>query len=309
MLTTQHTTTPDSGAHERMTGVVIKKITGQYTLRTAEGIWICDARNAVDLAVGDEALIQPLDGGRASILARLPRRNALARRSAGWKPGKHAAGQTLAANLDLLAAVFPAAPAPRWGLLDRLLVSAEACEIPALICITKLDLADDLAEIEPVLQDYRAIGYPVTLTSAASGAGLDELRRALGGGVCALIGKSGVGKTSLLNALQPGLGLRVQALSRATQKGLHTTTHVEMFDLGGAHLVDTPGLREFGLWEIDAEALAWGFPEMRPYLGACKFGASCRHDEEPGCAVRAAVMAGAISPRRYRSFQTLQRGE
>ncbi|HVF25761.1 MAG TPA: ribosome small subunit-dependent GTPase A, partial [Anaerolineales bacterium] len=125
-----------------------------------------------------------------------------------------------------------------------------------------------------------------------------------------LVGKSGVGKTSLLNAIQPGLGLRVKAVSQGEQgKGRHTTTHLEMFSLEfGGSLVDTPGIREFGLWEIAGEELAYLFPEMAGYVGQCKFGLSCRHDREPGCAIRGAVMAGNVSPHRYKSYMNL-RGE
>ena len=123
-----------------------------------------------------------------------------------------------------------------------------------------------------------------------------------------LIGKSGVGKTSLLNAIQPDLGLRVKEVSRGELgKGRHTTTHLEMFglDFGGA-LVDTPGMREFGLWDVNGEDLALFFPEMAAYVGQCKFGLSCHHDAEPGCAIRKAVMAGKISPYRYKSFLNLR---
>ena len=124
-----------------------------------------------------------------------------------------------------------------------------------------------------------------------------------------MVGKSGVGKTSLLNAIQPGLGMRVKAVGDGELgKGRHTTTHLEMFELdfGGA-LVDTPGIREFGLWNIPADELAYLFPEMAEYVGQCKFGLSCRHDQEPGCAIRKAVMEEAISPCRYQSYMNLRR--
>jgi ribosome biogenesis GTPase len=134
----------------------------------------------------------------------------------------------------------------------------------------------------------------------------------LSGKLSVLVGKSGVGKTSLLNALQPGLGLRVNAVSQVTGKGKHTTTHLEMFSLSGngfngaGAIVDTPGVREFGPWNVDEEDLALFFPEMRPFVGRCKFGLDCRHDEEPGCAIRKAVLAGQVSPRRYHNLLTLQ---
>ena len=140
-------------------------------------------------------------------------------------------------------------------------------------------------------------------TSALSGAGLDDLRAALRGRVSVLLGKSGVGKTSLLNALEPGLGQRVAEVSRATGKGRHTTSQVELFPLAmGGAIIDTPGTREFGLWAIDAGELALLFPEMRPWVGHCRFGLDCRHDEEPGCAIRKAVTLGQISPFRYQSY-------
>jgi ribosome biogenesis GTPase len=269
-----------------------------------------------DLAVGDRVAVQLLDDERGRIVTALARRNALARRGAGSAFGRHVNAQVIAANLDRVVAVMAASqPAPKWNLLDRYLVSAEAAGIPALICITKADLARQASpnqgrlpdDAQAALDNYRRIGYPVIVTSAAGGQGLDELRQALSAGTSALIGKSGVGKTSLLNALQPGLGLRVKAVSDATEKGRHTTTHLELFPLeSGGGVVDTPGMREFGLWQVDESDLALYFPEMRPYIGQCRFGLNCRHDEEPGCAVRRAVMDGAIDPRRYRSFQRLR---
>jgi ribosome biogenesis GTPase len=227
-------------------------------------------------------------------------------------PSAHAHEQVIAANIDQAAAVFSAAqPAPKWGMLDRYLVSAEAAGIPALILITKLDLAqhDGVtdAELEQALQIYRQVGYTVLLTSSQTRLGLDALRTALDGRSTILLGKSGVGKTSLLNALQPGLGLRVSQVSQATGKGRHTTTHQELFHLeSGGTIIDTPGVREFGLWEIDGSDLASYFPEMRPWLGRCRFGMDCRHDSEPGCVIRQAVLDQQIHPMRYQSYQRLR---
>ena len=265
------------------------------------------------LAVGDRVRLAAGSNGTGQIVEILPRRNRLARRSAVPMPGAHPFEQVIAANVDLIVPVFAAAdPAPKWNLLDRYLVSAESLEIPCLVCITKLDLAqapgdgsldEDLAA---VVTEYSRIGYPVQLTSANANTGIAELREALSGRVSVLVGKSGVGKTSLLNALQPGLGLRVSAVNPVTGKGRHTTSSAEMFsfDSGGA-IVDTPGVREFGLWDVDQDDLALFFPEMRPFLGRCRFGLDCRHADEPGCAVRRAVMAGQVSPRRYQSFMRL----
>ncbi len=267
------------------------------------------------VAVGDRVRLVEESRDRGQIVEILPRANRLARRSAVAMPGAHAFEQVIAANVDLVVPVFAAAdPAPHWNLLDRYLVSAESLELPSLVCITKQDLAETLTgngstddELAEAVEEYRRIGYRVLLTSARTGAGLDELRQALNGQVSVMVGKSGVGKTSLLNALQPGLGLRVNEVNPVTGKGRHTTSSTEMFMLNsGGALVDTPGVREFGLWDVDQDDLALFFPEMRPYIGRCRFGLDCQHEDEPGCALRKAVMAGQVSPRRYQSFLRLK---
>jgi ribosome biogenesis GTPase / thiamine phosphate phosphatase len=233
----------------------------------------------------------------------LPRRNSLARRAAGAQPLE----QVIVANVDQVVAVVAAAhPAPTWGMLDRHLAAAESLGLSALICMTKLDLAD-AAALDDEVETYRQIGYPVILTSAQTGAGMELLAAALKDRISVLVGKSGVGKTSLLNVLQPGLGLRVSEVSQQTDKGRHTTTSLELFALeAGGGIVDTPGMREFGLWDLQGAELAEMFREMRPYLGRCRFGADCRHGHEPGCAIREAAERGAISPRRYQSYLRIQ---
>ena len=237
----------------------------------------------------------------------LPRASKLSRPTP--VPGARVFEQVIVSNVDLVLPVFSvASPAPKWGLLDRYLIAAEAAELPSLIVVNKLDLAWKNPAFDEEIEVYRRIGYPVLPVSAATGEGIEELKCQLQGKLSVLVGKSGVGKTSLLNAIQPGLGLRVKAVSDGELgKGRHTTTHFEMFELdfGGA-LVDTPGIREFGLWDIPAEELAYLFPEMADHVGRCKFGLSCRHDREPGCAIRTAVMAGEISPYRYQSYMRLR---
>ena len=270
------------------------------------------AERADPVVVGDQVQFIDAQDGSGMIVEILPRHTQLARRSAVPMPSAHPYEQVIAANVDQVVPVLAAAhPKPKWHLLDRYLVSAEAASLPALICITKLDLAQDCSQpIDPALleslQIYREIGYPLVLTSALTGEGVNQLKQALQGRTSVFLGKSGVGKTSLLNTLQPDLGLRVKEVSQVTGKGKHTTTHLEMFPLefGGA-IIDTPGIREFGLWDVDERDLAFFFPEMSSYLGHCKFGLDCRHDEEPGCQIRAAVSAGAISPYRYQSYMRL----
>ena len=155
-----------------------------------------------------------------------------------------------------------------------------------------------------MIADYKQIGYQVILTSAKTGQGMDQFHDFLKDKSSVLLGKSGVGKTSLLNSLQPGLGERVREVSDfGKQKGRHTTTHQEMFALdSGGYIIDTPGIRELGLWDIYPHELAGFFLEIAPFLGYCRFGMDCSHDEEPGCAVRKAVMTGHVSPRRYQSY-------
>jgi ribosome biogenesis GTPase len=265
------------------------------------------------LVVGDVVRLEQSPGGPAFIHEVLPRRNQLSRRSAVPMPSAYAPEQVIAANVDQVVPVFAAAnPTPKWNMLDRYLALAESLDLPALIVITKLDLAQDADgaisdELLEAAESYRRIGYPLLLTSAVTGQGLDEFRQALQPGLSVLLGKSGVGKTALLNALQPGLGLRVNEVSQSTGKGKHTTTHLEIFSLdSGGALVDTPGVREFGLWDMDQEELAYFYREMRPFIGRCRFGLGCAHVEEPGCAIRKAVTGGLISPQRYQRYLRLK---
>ncbi len=254
------------------------------------------------VAIGDRvSFVDTLDGG-GLIVEVLPRRNRLARRAAGRKLLE----QVIVANVDYVVPVFAAAqPEPKWNLLDRYLASAESLELDSLVCITKIDLSHDGWDFRAEVETYRRAGYQVVLTSVVSGEGIQELKEALQGKLSVLVGKSGVGKTSLLNALQPDLGLRVSQISRATGKGRHTTSNLAMFALDvGGYVVDTPGMREFGLWQVDEDPVLY-FPEMRRYVGQCRFGLDCRHEQEPGCAVRAAVQRGEISARRYKSMLRL----
>ncbi|MCS7154744.1 MAG: ribosome small subunit-dependent GTPase A [Bacteroidota bacterium] len=274
---------------------------GRVRARIRGRFRIGDRTEIHPVVVGDEVRVRLEPDGTGLILERLPRRNQLVRRAAG---GQNLA-QVLVANVDLAICV-QSVHQPRFnpGFLDRFLVAAESYGIPGALCVNKIDLAQkrDWRWLEPLLRVYAALGYPVVRTSAHTGEGLAELRALLSGRVCVFSGPSGVGKSSLLNALQPGLKLRVGEVSPATEKGRHTTTFVALYrlDLGG-YVVDTPGLREFGLWNISPEELGHYFPEMRSLLGACRFH-NCTHAHEPGCAVREAVARGAIAPWRYESY-------
>jgi ribosome biogenesis GTPase len=243
-------------------------------------------------------LIRPLDDQFALVDEVLPRRTELARGAAGGVKLK----QVIAANLDQLVAVFAyQQPAPSAARLDRLLLIAEQAGIAPLIVVNKADLAGDPRDAAATFDLYRQLGYAVLLTSAVTGQGLEELRARLIGRISAFVGASGVGKSTLLNALQPGLRLRAAEVSK-TGKGRHTTTAADLLPLtGGGYLADTPGLKEIALWGVTADDLAELFPEFRPHLGQCRF-ARCTHRGEPDCAIRAAVDAGEIAPSRYDSY-------
>lgn len=262
------------------------------------------------VAIGDRVAFVDAQDGTGVIHEILPRDNKLVRRSAVPMPTAHPFEQIIVTNLDQVAPILSAAqPEPKWNLLDRYLVSAESAGLPALVVVTKMDLLSEQERLgmDRELEVYRRAGYPVVKTSVVKMEGLEALRGCLQRKMTVFMGKSGVGKTTLLNAIQPGLGLRVNEVNEKTGKGKHTTTHLEMFPLEfGGSIVDTPGMREFGMWEVDGSDMADLFPEIRPWIGRCRFGLDCIHDHEPGCAVRQAVMQGAISERRYRSYLQLR---
>lgn len=262
-------------------------------------------------AVGDFVRVEQAGGGYV-IVEVLPRKSALVRRAAGSLGSAGAGGaaiirkQVMIANIDQVVIVLAAArPDPNLAMLDRFLVVVEANDLQALIVINKMDLVPG-EEIEPLFKPYEAAGYPVHYTSVKAGEGLDELRTALQGKESAFIGPSGVGKSSLLNTLYPGLNLKIGQVSEAYGKGRHTTVGGLLIKLpDGAQVADTAGLREVGLWLIPPDEMPYCFPEFRPHLGHCRF-SDCAHLAEPGCAIRAAVEHGEIAPSRYESYVKLR---
>lgn len=265
-----------------------------------------EANDSVDpVAIGDRVLFrQPEADSIGMITEVLPRRNELSRLAAGPVPVE----QVIVANVDQVILVFSVRnPKPKWNLLDRYLAAAEAAGIPPLICLTKWDLARGKDGLDGIIDLYQGLGYPMLKTSVIDGLGIMDLRERMTGMLSVLVGKSGVGKTSLLNALEPGLGLRVNEVSQATDKGVHTTSHLELYPFAGGGIVDTPGMREFALWFDAARGgLADLFVEMRPHIGACRFGLDCSHSHEPDCAIKEAVEDGTISQLRYESYLRLR---
>ena len=257
-------------------------------------------------AVGDRVQVSCQSEGSGSIESIEPRTRALVRLDP--RP-QGVYQQVLLANPDQALFVFACArPSPHLRMLDRFLVIAEKQGLPAIIVANKIDLVGR-EQAEEIFGFYPAIGYRVLYACAKSGEGVDELRALLIGKESALAGPSGVGKSSLLNAVQPGLGLAVREISEAFQKGRHTTTVRQLFPLdGGGYVADMPGMRSLALWDTEPEELDGYFPELAPLVAKCQFN-DCNHKSEPGCAVRAAVEAGTVHPQRYESYLRLRAGE
>jgi ribosome biogenesis GTPase len=292
----------------RAHGIVLRGTGGVWQVRTDTGETLAaslrgrlkQAENE-KLAVGDDVILERGERDDAwAIVEILPRRSQLARRAPGGGPGE----RVVAANLDQVVVVFAIAePEPHVRMLDRFLVIAEANDLPSRVVVNKIELAGDA---RARFAQYEGIGYPVHYTSVRRGDGLPALKEALRGRVSALTGPSGVGKSSLLNAMFPGLNLRVGEISRSVMKGRHTTVGADLHPLPeSGYVVDTPGLREVGVWGLDAREVDRCFPEMRPLLEQCRFG-DCTHRVEPGCAVRAGVEGGEVSRDRYESYLKLR---
>ena len=264
---------------------------------------VAAAAQTLKLAVGDEVLLERDERGDAWAIADiLPRRSRLARRAPGGGHGE----RIVAANVDQVVIVFAAAkPEPHPRMLDRFLVIAESNDLAARVVINKVDLAG-MDATRARFADYVRAGYPLHLTSVRAGEGLEELRAAIEGRSSVFTGPSGVGKSSLLNALFPGLDLRVGEISESVNKGRHTTVGGYAHPLpSGGYVLDTPGLREVGLWAVPGEHLDDCFPELRALRDKCRF-ADCAHDVEPGCAVREALARGELSAARFDSYRRLR---
>jgi ribosome biogenesis GTPase len=280
----------------------VKTDTGEYFCRLRGRLKQEDAEGDI-IAVGDWVDISPHADGSGVVLDVHPRKSAISRLRSGIKKDFR---QIIIANPDLMVIVFACAnPDPHLRMLDRFLVIAEKVQVPAVIVANKVDLVTQ-SEAESIFGVYLALGYPVLYTSAKTGQGLKALGATLKDRISVLTGPSGVGKSSLLNCIQPDLGLHVRAISEATFKGRHTTQVRELFPLEmGGYVADTPGIRSLALWDTEPEELDAYFVEMRNLVAECKF-SDCTHTHEPGCAVREAVESGKISKERYHSYLRLR---
>lgn len=295
-------------------GLIIRAQSGFFTVETGEGPFVCQLRGRLkrgprtgDLtAIGDRVRIAVQEDGSGMIEEVEERKQAIVRLDPRPQ-GEYQ--QILLTNADQAVFVYACArPQPKLRMLDRFLVIAEKQEIPAVIVANKVDLVGPEAA-EDIFSMYAELGYPVIYTSAKTGQGVEDLHATLTGKISALAGPSGVGKSSLLNAIQPGLGLEVDEVSQAMNKGVHTTVVRQLFPLaGGGYVADTPGWKSLALWDTEPEEIDGYFPELRELVPHCQF-SDCTHTHEPGCAVLEAVEKGSVHPDRYDSYLRLRAGE
>ena len=293
------------GAESR--GLVISHFGQQLDIEALEGeakgqLFRCFQRSNLEpLVTGDEVIWQAGEP-MGVVVAGLPRRSILKR------PSKSGELKPVASNIDLIIIVVASQPEPHFNLIDRYLVAAELTGIKPLLLLNKADLLDatNSSGLLDMLALYKSIGYDTLLVSSKSHEGLGELINMLADKTSVFVGQSGVGKSALVNALLPGIDTLEGALSEAESKGRHTTTSARLFHFAkGGNLIDSPGIREFGLWHIEPAQLLDAFVEFRPFLGACRF-RDCQHEGEPDCKLLAAVKEQIIDPRRLHSYQMIR---
>ena len=258
----------------------------------------CTQRSNLPRLVTGDLVVWSDDGAdRGVVLALGQRRNFFGR------PSPEGQFKAMAANIDKVLVVFASSPTPHVSLIDRYLVAIEQQHLTAVLVLNKLDLLnqEELIKLDYMLSPYGEIGYPVYKVSAEDGRGMNELEQALANQTTILVGQSGVGKSSLLNKLSSGKHANVAPLSETWDRGTHTTTTSSLYHMPEFDLIDSPGIREFGLGHIDGQQVFEGFIEFRPFAGSCKF-RDCSHRQEPGCAIQAALEAGQIGVERVDSY-------
>ena len=290
-----------------LTGKVIRSTRSQYVVYQEGKRYTCSVRGKIagapdgegfSIKVGDDVRIRKISDQEGVIERVLPRKSKLSRAVGGRFYREH----IIATNIDQMVIIMSVKkPAFKSGLLDRYLVIAEKNGLSGVICINKIDLAEE-NQFAEYSDWYPKLGFPVYFTSAIEEVGLDNLRKALKEKVSVLVGHSGVGKSSLVQKIEPSSNLKISEISEKRKKGKHTTSFVELFPLSfGGYIIDTPGVRELGLWDVYRDELKSYFTDFVNQAGQCQF-KDCSHINEPGCAVKAAVSSGEIFSQRYRSY-------
>ena len=309
---------------KRVQGKVIRARSGFYDVQHGELVLRCTLRGTLKrnrkseagrrlfadpVAVGDQVIFTQIDAEEGVVEEIKPRLTKFSRQYAGRHEDIE---QIIVANAhQVLAVVSTQMPPLNYRTLDRFLILAEAGEMQAIICVNKMDLidTDQRKQLTQTFKIYQNLGYQVNFTSIEEPSSIDALKTKLIDKFTVIVGASGVGKSSLLNAIQPDLKVRTAEVGEKTRKGRHTTTLVEMFTLDiGGEVADTPGIREVGLWGVDTDYLEYYFPEMEPFINTCKYN-DCAHVKEDNCAIQSAVENGDIHPERYRSYVVLKTGD
>lgn len=297
-----------------MQGVVVKSVGSTYDVRFADGTLaecrvkgnfrLKGIKSTNPVAVGDYVVVSQREDGTAYITDILPRKNYIVRKSSNLSKQSH----ILAANIDLCFLVVTVNhPITSTTFIDRFLASAEAYSVPVVLVFNKTDLynADELAELDYLFALYESIGYRCLKTSIETGEGIAALKEMMRGMVSLLAGNSGVGKSSLVNAVAPQIAARTGEISKMHDKGMHTTTHSQMFEfMPDSFIVDTPGVKGFGTYDMEPEEIAHYFVEFFKLSGGCRYG-NCTHTHEPGCAVLKALEEGRVAPGRYQSYLSM----
>lgn len=297
-----------------MQGTVVKSSGSVYAVRAADGTLVdCRVKGSFRLkgirstnpvAVGDHVVFDVRSDGTAYIVEILERKNYIVRKASNLSKQSH----ILAANLDLCFLIVTIShPATATTFIDRFLAAAEAYRVPVVLVFNKSDLYNEAEteELEYLTALYQSIGYRCLHTSATRGKGIEELKEMMSGKVSLLAGNSGVGKSSLVNAIAPEIAARVGEISKTHDTGMHTTTYTEMFEfMPGSYIVDTPGVKGFGTYDMEIEEISHYFVEFFKLSKDCKYG-NCTHTHEPGCAVLEALERGEIAPSRYQSYLSI----
>lgn len=301
-----------------MEGIVYKSTGSWYVVKSSEGFFfrcrikgkfrIKGIKNTNPVAVGDSVSFELEDSGNDVIRDIHPRKNYIIRKSVNLSKQTH----IIASNIDVAFLVITLNNPPTFtSFIDRFLVSAEAYRVPVVLLFNKVDSynQDELGEVRYLASLYRKIGYECIGISATNGKNIDKVKKLMTGKTCMISGHSGVGKTTLINAIAPDLNLKTAEISEQHQQGQHTTTFAEMFDLDfGARIIDTPGIKGFGVVEIEKEELSDYFPEFFALKSECKFN-NCSHIDEPKCAVKQALENDEIAWSRYKSYLQIIEGE